>query len=214
MLEKFINKRLHDLGKEAIAHIVNYDETREDKELTNIYYCLAAIGLKVLSADSRGMDYAMIRDWAFQLAGDTILVIYRNPKTFIHHDNFFFYYRSALKNTSYKMFAYKYALLENFIPLDDYMNDYPMFADVNRADTSIIRRDDCRYLVDQTLNIISKFPRFGSRAKYLVWPIIFSLVDRSDLLLDVPNFRDRIALRLLLRLVEQQLPGRLHVLEE
>jgi hypothetical protein len=213
MLENYVNKKIYQIGRETITHINNYAKSRSDKDLNEVFYCLVVMGSKVLFQDVGGIEHSLVEEWVYILAEDTIIVIANNPEKFVHQDNFFAYYKTALKITAKRMYAQKYEQQAIHIPIEEYMDDYPVFAHIDRTDTNLLKRDECGILIDSILKTIKKFPRFSTRANYLAWPVIFALIDRSDLVLDTPDYRDRIALRMLMRLIEQRIPGILHDLE-
>jgi hypothetical protein len=209
-LEEYRKKGIYELGETVITHVNNHYKNNDENELSCIYNCLIAIGMKVLYEDTFGVEEHIIDEWVYHIAEDTVMMIRKNPGKFIGHDNFFFYYKSALRISSKKMIAQKYSILENFDSLEYDKEDYPLFSIVDNTDAHLIKRDECRMLVEDVLRILKKFPRLSKNAKYLVWPVLYSILNKSDEMLNYPNQRDRLTLRLVLSLVEQNITGKLH----
>jgi hypothetical protein len=165
---------------------------------------LLEIATHIFHRDYPSIYPHMLEEAANQIAEDVLFDISKKPEHFINgHDNFLPYYKFILRRRIGKVFVefYKH---KDIVFLDEYDEDL-LAHDTPTPIDFLIRNDRSKIFVENVYNTITDCPRFGDRSEYLVWPMIASLlIQREDCLFDSLDFRDRVALRMILVLVDNE----------
>jgi hypothetical protein len=195
----------YDLGKMIYERIVSYADNNQQKDLSEIFHILIDIGMRTVYKEYSNVDDYLLYEAVNQIAEDVLLSIQRQPAHFIYgYDNFYPYYRFVLKSRVGKVISDFYEFRKNVVSLDEYDED-ALFVEFTTPYDTLKRNDRYAFFVGKIYSKISASPRFKYKANYLLWPMIVSLFleDRSALFNSL-GFRDRVALRIMLSLVESE----------
>ena len=158
----------------------------------------------MIYSNYRGIETHLLDDTIAQVSEDVLMLIYNSPKKYINHSNFFYYFKSAITKRASSTLKDLYRLTQNIESLDDpdstgrvkldrMCDDFPSVHDI------LERRSDVETLVDRVTRILMNHPLFNDRYKYLVWPILYSVLHDNDEIFNVSSvsFRERCAIRVI-----------------
>ena len=192
------------LGQLAAEKINSYYVSRSDRGISDLFYLLNEIAKRVIYSNYRGIEAHLLDDTIAQVSEDVLMLIHNSPEKYINHSNFFYYFKSAVTKKAPSTLKHLYRLTQNIESLDDpdstgrvyldRMSDgFPSVHDI------LERRSDVETLIDSVSRILKNHPLFNDRYKYLVWPILYSLLHDNDEIFNVPtvSFRERCAIRVI-----------------
>ena len=192
------------LGKLAAEKINSYHQSRNEDDINDLFYLLNEIARRVIYSNYQGVETHLLDDTIAQVSEDVLMLIYKSPEKYINHSNFFYYFKSAITKRASSTLKDLYRLTQNIESLDDpdstgrvkldRMSDgFPSVHDI------LERRSDVETLVDRVTRILMNHPLFNDRYKYLVWPILYSVLHDNDEIFNVPtvSFRERCAIRVI-----------------
>jgi hypothetical protein len=141
-------------------------------------------------------------DTIAQVSEDVLMLIYKSPEKYINHSNFFYYFKSAITKRASSTLKHLYHLTKNIESLDDSDSTGRvkldrMCDDFPSVDEILERRSDAETLVNRVTGILKNHPFLSERYKYLVWPIIHSLIHNNDKIFSDRSFRERCAIRVI-----------------
>src|SRR5918997_4362653 len=191
-----------ELGKLAAEKINSYYVSRSDGDISDLFHILNEIARRVIYSNYRGVETHLLDDTIAQVSEDVLMLIYNSPEKYINRANFFYYFKSAIKKRASSTLKDLYRLTQNIESLDDpestgrvkldRMSDgFPSVHDI------LERRSDVETLIDRVTRILMNHPLFQERYKYLVWPIIYSLIHSNDRIFSEIGFRERCAIRII-----------------
>src|SRR3954451_5181999 len=190
-----------DLGKLAAEKINSYHQSLDKRDINDLFHLLNEIAKRVIYSNYRGIATHLLEDTIAQVSEDVLMLIYKSPEKYINHSNFFYYFKSAIRKRASSTLKHLYHLTQNIESLDDpdstgrvYLDrmcdDFPSVHD------NLERRSDAETLVNRVTGILKNHPFLSTNYKYLVWPIIYSLIHNNDLIFDDLPFRQRCAIRI------------------
>src|ERR687894_848461 len=191
-----------ELGKLAAEKINSYYVSRSDGDISDLFHILNEIARRVIYSNYRGVETHLLDDTIAQVSEDVLMLIYNSPEKYINRSNFFYYFKSAITKRASSTLKHLYHLTQNIESLDDpdstgrvkldrMSDDFPSVHDI------LERRSDVETLIDRVTRILMNHPLFQERYKYLVWPIIYSLIHSNDRIFSEISFRERCAIRVI-----------------
>jgi hypothetical protein len=200
-MSNYAAQGLLDLGELASEKIRLYFDTRQETYVNDIYEILVEMGTKLLHSDYKGLDFTVIEETSIQVSEDILIQITKHPERFLHHDNFFYYYRSALRNQANSTLKYLYTLIRSYVNIED-MPGSENFSVRNsrypRAEYILDTKDNMKLIVKSVILALTSTPRFSKATSFLMWPLVTCMLKNSDELFSSLSFRDRTALRVVL----------------
>jgi hypothetical protein len=186
--------------------IRSYADYRQQKDLNEIFSMLIEIGDRMIYKEYNNKDQYMLYEAVNQIAEDVLLAISNHPEHYIdNHNNFYPYYRYVLKGRMNKVLVKFYEFYKQIVCLDEYDEEALNYAEFTTPYDVLNKSDQFKFFVHRVFSRIRACPRFKYKASYLVWPMIASLfLENSSVLFDNLNFRDRIGLRVMLALVDNE----------
>src|SRR5918998_6729471 len=192
------------LGKLAAEKINSYHQFRDEDDINDLFYLLNEIAKRIIYSNYQGIETHLLDETIAQVSEDVLMLIYKSPEKYINHSNFFYYFKSAIRKRASSTLKHLYHLTKNIESLDDpdstgrvkldRMSDgFPSVHDI------LERRSDVETVVDRVPRTLMNHPLFQERYKYLVWPIIYSVLHDNDEIFNVPtvSFRERCAIRII-----------------
>src|SRR3954465_2494728 len=174
-----------ELGKLAAENINSYYVSRSDRDISDLFYLLSEIAKRVIYSNYRGIETHLLDDTIAQVSEDVLLLIYKSPEKYINRSNFFYYFKSAITKRASSTLKHLYHLTQNIESLDDpestgrfYLDR--MCDDFPSVDKIMERRSDAKTLINRVTGILKNHPFLSENYKYLVWPIIYSIVHNND----------------------------------
>src|SRR5918998_2004821 len=193
-----------ELGKLAAERINSYHQSLNKRDINDLFCLLNEIAKRVIYSNYRGIETHLLDDTIAQVSEDVLMLIYKSPEKYINRSNFFYYFKSAITKGASSTLKDLYRLTQNIESLDDpdstgrvkldrMCDGFPSVHDI------LERRSDVETLVDRVTRILMNHPLFQERYKYLVWPIIYSVLHDNDEIFNVPtvSFRERCAIRII-----------------
>src|SRR4051794_1554805 len=191
-----------ELGKLAAEKINSYYVSRSDRDISDLFHILNEIAKRVTYSNYRGIEAHLLDDTIAQVSEDALLRVYNSPEKYINHSNFFYYFKSAITKRASSTLKHLYHLIQNIESLDDpdstgrvkldrMCDDFPSVHDI------LERRSDAETLVNRVTGILKNHPFLSTNYKYLVWPIIYSLIHNNDKIFSNLSFRERCAIRVI-----------------
>lgn len=215
------------LGKLASEKILSYHQSREIRNINDLFYILNELARKFMYVKYRSIDPNVTEETIAQVSEDVLMLIYKSPQDYLKYDNFVYYYKSAVekralsalkhlyrmtKNIEYSEIAdplatlhpKKYAYAHGQRRLWDIISINPEeFSDRTvPIDKFLEIRDSVLILISTVNRILQHHPLFSDKCKYLTWPLIFSLLRNDDILFSGLRFRERCAIRLIKTQIE------------
>ena len=190
------------LGKLAAEKINSYHQSLNKKDINDLFYLLNEIAKRVIYSNYQGVETHLLDDTIAQVSEDVLMLIYKSPEKYINHSNFFYYFKSAITKRASPTLKHLYHLTQNIESLDDpdstgrvkldRMSDgFPSVHDI------LERRSDAETLVNRVTGILKNHPFLSTNHKYLVWPIIYSIIHNNDKIFSDLSFRKRCAIRVI-----------------
>jgi hypothetical protein len=194
--------RTMELGKLAAKKIDSYYVSRSDGDISDLFHALNEIAKRVIYSNYRGIETHLLDDTIAQVSEDVLMLIYKSPEKYTNHSNFFYYFRSAITKRASSTLKHLYHLTQNVESLDDpdstgRVKLDRMCDDFPSVDEILERRSDAETLVNRVTGILKNHPFLSERYKYLVWPIIHSLIHNNDKIFSDRSFRERCAIRVI-----------------
>lgn len=198
------SENLQELGLQATRHIYAFEIFKDERHINELFKILVEMGMIIQSYSYKGIPSHIKKEAIQQLSEDILLRVYRNPEKFSHIENFFFYYKIAVK---YSFFNIIRSLGQQIwiIHADDWEKLHidhswgPGY--VHPPDYLWIKRGKCQLLIHFVAKTIKSFPRFRNRGKFLIWPVITYIMQEDKTLWSSLNFRDRIGLKAIVQAV-------------
>src|SRR3954467_1981053 len=183
--DELMSFRTMELGKMAAEKINSYYQSLNKRDINDLFYLLNEIARRVIYSNYRGIEAHLLDDTIAQVSEDVLMLIYKSPEKYINHSNFFYYFRSAITKRTSSTLKHFYHLTKNTESLDDpdstgrveldrMCDDFPSVHDI------LERRSDAETLVNRVTEILKNYPFLSTNYKYLVWPIIYSLIHNND----------------------------------
>jgi len=203
MPKDYDNKGLYESGELATKHINSYYSNNNMADLEELYAILISLGKRMLSRDMP--DYQdVIDEKVHDLVSEMLLRIARKPEEYIHHENFFYYYRASLKRTFNDILKELTYARDGFVSIEnpgEKIIDFTIHGVVPEASSSVLNRDSCKGLVKKVTRVLKQSMRFSDKADLLAWPVIYCILFEDVKLFDYLGFRDKVAIRIVIRLV-------------
>src|SRR3954466_14123433 len=194
--------RTMKLGKLAAEKINSHYVSRSDRDINDLFHILYEIAKRVIYSNYRGIETHLLDDTIAQVSEHVLMLVYKSPEKYINHSNFFYYFKSAITKRALSTLKHFYHLTKNIESLDDpdstgrvkldrMCNDFPS------VDEIMERRSDAETLINRVTGILENHPFLSTNYKYLVWPIIYSLIHNNDKIFSGLSFRERCAIRVI-----------------
>ena len=190
-----------ELGKLAAEKINSYHVSRSDRDISDLFHILNEIAKRVIYSNYRGIETHLLDDTIAQVSEDVLMLIYKSPERYINHSNFFYYFKSAITKRASSTLKHLYHLTQNIELLDDpdstgRVKLDRMCDDFPSVDEIMERRSDAKTLINCVTGILKNHPFLSENYKFLVWPIIYSLIHNNDAIFAKLPFRERCAIRI------------------
>src|SRR3954453_16306289 len=200
--DELMSFRTMELGKLAAKKIDSYYVSRSDRDISDLFHILNEIAKRVIYSNYRGIETHLLDDTMAQVSEDVLMRIYNSPEKYINHSNFFYYFRSAIRKRASSTLKHLYHLTQNIESLDDpdstgRVKLDRMCDDFPSVDEIMERRSDAETLINRVTGILKNHPFLSTNYKYIVWPIIYSLVHNNDKIFSNLSFRERCAIRVI-----------------
>src|SRR5215210_1235527 len=190
------------LGKLAAEKINSYHQSLNKRDISDLFHILNEIAKRVIYSNYRGIETHLLDDTIAQVSEDVLMLIYKSPEKYINHSNFFYYFKSAITKRASSTLKDLYRLTQNIESLDDpdstgrvalerMADNFPSIHDI------LERRSDAETLINRVTGILKNHPFLSTNYKYLVWPIIYSIIHNNDKIFSELSFRERCAIRVI-----------------
>ena len=186
---------IYDLGSLVTKKIHVYSETRKEQVLNEIFPILLELTRRTLVTRYHSTSLFDLEDTLQQIAEDMLLNISRQPEHYFYPDNFYPYCKRVvlIRASAYlKEFFDQYS---HRISMDEYRDEVrcelPLPIDV------LDRRDKYRIFINHIYFTLKGCPRFKKRRKYLLWPMVVSILYEQSQMFDSLGFKDRVGLRIM-----------------
>src|SRR3954466_13808614 len=194
--------RTLNLGKLAAEKINSHYVSRSDRDINDLFHILYEIAKRVIYSNYLGVENYLLGDTIAQVSEDVLMLIYKSPEKYINHSNFFYYFKSAITKRASSTLKHIYHLTKNIESLDDpdsigRVKLDRMCDDFPSVDEILERRSDAETLVNRVTGILKNYPFLSTNYKYIVWPIIYSLIHDNDAIFSDMPFRERCAIRVI-----------------
>jgi hypothetical protein len=189
---------IYTLGKMVTENIREYSNNREQKILSKIFPMLIEIGERILYTRYR-TDFFVLEDATHQIAEDILLYISKDPNHYLYIDNFYPYYKRAIICRAGQILKDFFNSFEHSVSLD-YSNEIEISELCSIMPSPIdllIKKEDHEILVNRIYQKLKSCYRFSRSFKYLVWPMVVSILYQDNTMFDSLDFRDRVALKVM-----------------
>jgi hypothetical protein len=200
--DELMSFRTMELGKLAAEKINSYHESSNERDINDLFYLLNEIAKRVIYSNYQGIEAHLLDDTIAQVSEDVLMLIHRSPENYIHLPNFFYYFRSAIAKRTSSTLKHLYHLTQNIESLDDpdstgRVELDRMCDDFPSVDKILKRRSDAETLINRVTGILKNHPFLSTNYKYLVWPLIYSMIHNNDRIFEDLPFRQRCAVRVI-----------------
>src|SRR3954467_12319296 len=177
--------RTMKLGELAAEKINSYYVSRSDRDISELFHILNEIAKRVIYSNYRGIQSHLLDDTIAQVSEDVLMLVYKSPEKYINRSNFFYYFKSAITKSASSTLKHLYHLTQNIESLDDpdstgRVELDRMCDDFPSVDKIMERRSDAKTLINRVTGILKNHPFLSTNYKYIVWPIIYSIVHNND----------------------------------
>src|SRR6476661_9302411 len=200
--DDLLSFRTMELGKLAAEKINSYHQSRNNRDINYLFCLLNEIAKREIYSNYRGIETHLLDDTIAQVSEDVLMLIYKSPEKYINHSNFFYYFKSAITKRASSTLKHLYHLTQNIESLDDpdstgRVKLDRMCDDFPSVDEIMERRSDAETLINRVTGILKNHPFLSTNYKYIVWPIIYSLIHNNDKIFSNLSFRERCAIRVI-----------------
>src|SRR4051794_13356360 len=156
------------LGELAAEKINSYHQSLDERDINDLFYLLNEIAKRVIYSNYRRIETHLLDDTIAQVSEDVLMLIYKFPEKYVHHSNFFYYFRSAITKRASSTLKHLYHLTKNIESLDDpdstggvkldrMCDDFPSIDEI------LERRSDAETLVNRVTGILKNHPFLSER---------------------------------------------------
>jgi hypothetical protein len=193
--ERYKGVGVYDLGNLVTKRIHTYAETRKEAILSEIFAILLELTRRTLVTRYHDTSLFDLEDALQQIAEDMLLNISRQPEHYFYPDNFYPYCRRVVLIRASAYLKEFFAQYSHRVSMEEYKDEVecniPLPVDV------LSQRDKYRIFINHIYFKLKGCPRFRKRRKYLLWPMVISILYEQSQMFDSLSFKDRVGLRIM-----------------